>query len=731
MSEEIEKTSGDQSKGKETNTLDQDDISKLLDEMQGEENSPETEDQAEKITDDAKKQESDETKDDKGEGEEPTTLNQDDISKLIDEVQGEEKSSETQDQAEKTTDDAKKKESDETKDDKGEGEEPTTLNQDDISKLIDEVQGEEKSSETEDQAEKTTDDAKKQEPDETKDDEGEGEEPTTINNDDISKLIDDVKSEAKSPEAEETKDTTENVEKNNEGGKNDDTEMTEDENTQTAESNDDNDEEDNGSFKGLDSNDEIEIDGDPGTEPETKPETEKDESNNEESDNKIKKNDEEKNKKSKKDDGGGQAVILKDVKKRFRGKRFKLLISSILCLVFIGVSFGAYKYFKKSGPEIMEAEKLIQTEQIAKPENKYSEEQTRQQIKANETKEILLSDSIIAKLEEITKLRNELLIKEGEIADLINNHKNGISEMEDQLLGVKQNNQINSFSVAIKNKKIEFGMMTIQRRLAYIDKIEPPYEWLNQGIEELLYLKRKIEIDARISRVISGIDMDKMIQEVDIVIQSYRNGIEKLKIDMKNVELMSLEMIWKRVIDKEKFTAENNIKTNEPFGINKSALRNEETNNRIIWQEISSGNFKRKNEMTNLSTEAAKNLSKWKHADLFLNGLSELSPNVARYLLKWQGNWICLNGVKKLSPQAAKYLFQWHGNWISLNGISEISSGLLRYLPHWQGKQLELMGLKYKKTKSEQVGLKALAKWEKSGGKLYISVQIRKIIDHI
>jgi len=706
MSEEIEKTSGDQSKGKETNTLDQDDISKLLDEMQGEENSPETEDQAEKTTDDAKKQESDKTKDDEGEGEEPTTLNQDDISKLIDEVQGEEKSSETEDQAEKTTDDAKKQESDETKDDEGKGEEPTTLNQDDISKLID-----------------------------------------------------DVKSEAKSPEAEETKDTTENVKKNNEGGKNDDTEMQEDENTQTAESNVDNveekeieekegnqekdeknvgedkksekkkenDEEDNGSFKGLDSNDEIEIDGDPGTEPET----EKDESNNEESDNKIKKNDEEKNKKSKKDDGGSQAVILKNVKKRFRGKRFKLLISSILCLVFIGVSFGAYKYFKKSGPEIMEAEKLIQTEQIAKPENKYSEEQTRQQIKADETKEILLSDSIIAKLEEITKLRNELLIKEGEIADLINNHKNGISEMEDQLLGVKQNNEINSFSVAIKNKKIEFGMMTIQRRLAYIDKIEPPYEWLNQGIEELLYLKRKIEIDARISRVISGIDMDKMIQEVDIVMQSYRNGIEKLKIDMKNVELMSLEMIWKRVIDKEKFTAENNIKTNEPFGINKSALRNEETNNRIIWEEISSGNFKRKNEMTNLSTEAAKNLSKWKHADLFLNGLSELSPNVARYLLKWQGNWICLNGVKKLSPEAAKYLFQWHGNWISLNGISEISSGLLRYLPHWQGKQLELMGLKYKKTKSEQVGLKALAKWEKSGGKLYISVQIRKIIDHI
>jgi hypothetical protein len=149
----------------------------------------------------------------------------------------------------------------------------------------------------------------------------------------------------------------------------------------------------------------------------------------------------------------------------------------------------------------------------------------------------------------------------------------------------------------------------------------------------------------------------------------------------------------------------------------------------MIWEDICSGNFKRKNEMTKLSTGAAKCLSKWKHADLFLNGIYELSPQVARYLLKWQGNWICLNGVKELSPEAAKHLFQWQGNWISLNGISEISSELLRYLPQWQGKQLELMGLKYKKSKGEQSGLKYLAKWEKSGGKLYIPVQIRKVIN--
>ena len=390
--------------------------------------------------------------------------------------------------------------------------------------------------------------------------------------------------------------------------------------------------------------------------------------------------------------------------------------------------FGLYTLFKKSGIDNEKSKKSFQPEQIAKPESKSSEDLNVQEIKNGKTKDIILNDSIITKLDEITELKDQLVIKEREIADLIKNYKDGISEMEDEILWVKQNNQIDSFNIAIKNKKIEFGMMTIQRRLAYIEKINPPYRWLNQGIEELLYLKRKIKIDSRVSRVISGIDMDKLIQEVDIVTQSYHTGIENLKIDMQNIELTPFELIWEKIIDKERFSEANTQKDNDPVEIKKTAFTSEGKNNRVIWEEICSGNFKRKNEITALSAGAAKCLSKWKHADLFINGLSELSPKVARYLLKWEGNWICLNGVKELSPEAAKHLFQWQGNWISLNGLSQISSEILKHLPQWQGKQLELMGLKYKMTKSEQVGLKSLVKWEKSGGKLYIPAQIRQVI---
>jgi len=644
-----------------------------------------------------------------------------------------------------------------TSEEEDKGKESNNLDQDDISKLIDEMQSEEISSATDNQVEKTTDEGKKGESDEIKDDQRE--ESTTLNQDDISRL--EVQNEDKSSESEKREEQTENNVKDNEDKKNDENEMMKDEKTETAKSNDKVeekatvnkedgrekdetpekkiDEEDNNGFKSLDSEDEVEIDGDldseanPETDPEfnTEPGTEKDKNENEDNGEISKKENDDKNKETEKGSNSSPAVKTKMVKKKTKGKNFTMLISCISIIACIAVLLGLYAFFKKTGDNNKKSEESFESEQIRKLENKNSEGETTDQIKYYENKNIILNNSIFAKLDEIADLRDELLIKEKEIAELVQNYKSSISEMEDEILRVKQNFQISSFGDAIKNKKIEFSMMTIQRCLAYIEKIEQPYRWLNQGSEELLYLKRKIEIDSRISRVINGIDMDKIIKEADIVIQSYRNGIEKLEIEMKNVNLMPLETIWERLISKKKFAVKNNKKNDDKFEKKKTALRNEEINNRVIWEEICSGNYKRKNEMTNLSIEAAKCLSRWKHVDLFLNELLELSPDVAKHLLKWEGNWICLNGVKKLSSEAAKYLFQWQGNWISLNGISEISSGLLMYLPQWKGKQLELMGLKYKKTRSEIAGLEALAKWKKAGGKLYVPAQIRKVIEKL
>ena len=82
-----------------------------------------------------------------------------------------------------------------------------------------------------------------------------------------------------------------------------------------------------------------------------------------------------------------------------------------------------------------------------------------------------------------------------------------------------------------------------------------------------------------------------------------------------------------------------------------------------------------------------------------------------------------------LSPRAANYLFQWPGSWISLNGLTEFSDEIGRELLHWNGNQLELMGLRNIETSPGKVGIEFLARWEQSGGKLFVPDTVRKKIN--
>jgi len=202
---------------------------------------------------------------------------------------------------------------------------------------------------------------------------------------------------------------------------------------------------------------------------------------------------------------------------------------------------------------------------------------------------------------------------------------------------------------------------------------------------------------------------------MNAAIQTYQPSAEKLAVDPPAAVLESLETIWSQILNQQ---AEN---MQVPVG----------PNDEKIIAEICSGNFKRIAELTAITSNAAKCLSRMSGSDLFLNGLTQLTPKEAKYLFQWQGNWICLNSVKTLSPAVAKYLFKWQGNWISLNGLTQFPPELALYLMEWKGNQLELMGLQYEKVKPDQRTLKYLALWETMGGKLFVPDDIRDEMNRV
>ena len=326
------------------------------------------------------------------------------------------------------------------------------------------------------------------------------------------------------------------------------------------------------------------------------------------------------------------------------------------------------------------------------------------------------NDIYLAKIREAGLLRDELRSKKEEIYQLKQYYQNGITDLTAQINRELQEGGITLYAEALKNRRIELNLRTIQRRRFYIQQLEEPIRWIEQGREELLYLKRKAEFDLNLLDIAGGIDMDRHMRHIGAAIQKYRPSAEKLAIRRKHADPTPLETIWGQQI---KGHNKNNDQA-PPNGMDKE-----------ITEEICSGNYERTAELTSISDVTARCLSKKPGPDLFLNGLTALSPTAAEHLFQWRGSWICINGIKELSPAAAQHLFKWEGKWISLNGLAEFSSELATYLMEWEGNQLELMGLGYNKRNVDQKTLKYLALWEAMGGKLFIADDLRQEIERV
>jgi hypothetical protein len=319
----------------------------------------------------------------------------------------------------------------------------------------------------------------------------------------------------------------------------------------------------------------------------------------------------------------------------------------------------------------------------------------------------------VAKIDEADRLRNLLLEKKNEIYELDLYYHNGITELENEISRAIKNAGVESFEAAMKIKRIELNMRTIQRRRAYIDELIKPAFWLDQGSEELFYLTRKAELDLQLTEIAGGIDLNKHIRHISAAIQKYRPSPEKLAVDPLQAKVEPLEKIWERIRQKKETGGHRSLNPKD----------------QTITNQICAGNFERIAELTSISPRTAKCLARMKGPDLFLNGIATLEPEAAKQLFQWQGNWICLNGVKSLPPATAQHLFKWKGNWISLNNLHDFPPQMAKHLLKWEGQQLELMGLKYSHNEAGQKTLKYLALWETTGGKLFVSDKVRKEMD--
>ena len=387
------------------------------------------------------------------------------------------------------------------------------------------------------------------------------------------------------------------------------------------------------------------------------------------------------------------------------GKKIFSVKSIVTALLIVAAFSGFFVFDNKSKLE------LIKKEQLSASDNtsvRLTHQQKNQSSLPPQT-----SSAYDEKIKEISVLRDALLQKQEEILELKRNYLKGIDELEKEISDEMQKEGISTFAQAMGNRRVEFGLQTIQRKQLYIRRLEKPLNWIFEACEELLYLKRQARMDLQVAEIASGIDLNQHMRQMSTAAERYKLTADKLSIDIADAQPESLETIWERIDHKW--------------------LRNKtieyHSNNQIIARQICKGEYERLAELTEISIETAKCIRQMRGSDLFLTGLYELTPAAARELFQWDGSWICLNGLRVLSPRVALYLFQWEGNWISLNGLTEFPAEIGEALLQWNGAQLELMGLRYTENSPEKVGIEFLARWERHGGKLFVPDIVRKKID--
>jgi len=316
-----------------------------------------------------------------------------------------------------------------------------------------------------------------------------------------------------------------------------------------------------------------------------------------------------------------------------------------------------------------------------------------------------------AKFRDVDRLRQRLMAKKEELLLLKQNYHYGVLELDEETARLIKTMLIDSLSQALKDRRLELALRSIQRRQAYRNSLDKPLRWIEAGSEELLYLKRRAIFDFQLKEISEPIDMKTNIDDIDLALKKYELTAETLRLDNPSQLHAPLETIWKRVSEQAK-----------TLSISAEDQRNEE-----IVAEICAGNLVRLSELTNLTLKAARCLAESGAIDIFMNRLNRVSPAAVQKLTEWPGEWLCLNGLTRLSNEVAKYLFNWSGQRLSLNGLSEFSAESAAFLAGWKGRQLELMGL------HRIAGVEFLSRWEASGGRLYVPDEIRRQIesDHL
>ena len=152
------------------------------------------------------------------------------------------------------------------------------------------------------------------------------------------------------------------------------------------------------------------------------------------------------------------------------------------------------------------------------------------------------------KLSDINELYLKLWSKLVDVTSLHQRFQEGNENLMQEIYEIKKENKIKTYEEAVKVPRIRKNFLLIQRRTAYMEKVEQIGMRIIDGMEELVYLKRKTQDDIELVGVLGEEEIDGLVQNINQALEKYMPDAGELVIDVEGVELKSTEEIWKDIV---------------------------------------------------------------------------------------------------------------------------------------------------------------------------------------
>jgi hypothetical protein len=154
---------------------------------------------------------------------------------------------------------------------------------------------------------------------------------------------------------------------------------------------------------------------------------------------------------------------------------------------------------------------------------------------------------IMQKITDLRDLQNKLLEKEQNINSLSADYTSEIERLKQEIRNEQGAQSIRTYAQAEQNPRIKFDLSLIQRKTAYIDKLNEIKDRLRSGYFEAEYLERQSTDDARMIGLLDSKEAEKLTAKLSTVIAKYEPESGKLIIEDKDLKLRPIEQIWNEI----------------------------------------------------------------------------------------------------------------------------------------------------------------------------------------